>query len=134
MNNLVKNVLKAVQNGSMSVEDAVMKLKIAPFEDIGFAKVDLHRTLRQGAAEVIYGAGKTPEQITGIIDAMRKSGQNTILITRLPSETAETIKNDLGYDLDYHAGARIGIIGTIPEPDGIRTIVNGHRRVPAIYR
>ncbi|NLM09493.1 MAG: nickel pincer cofactor biosynthesis protein LarB [Clostridiaceae bacterium] len=123
MNNLVKNVLKAVQNGSMSVEDAVMKLKIAPFEDIGFAKVDLHRTLRQGAAEVIYGAGKTPEQITGIIDAMRKSGQNTILITRLPSETAETIKNDLGYDLDYHAGARIGIIGTIPEPDGIGTIV-----------
>ena len=93
MNNLVKNVLKAVQNGSMSVEDAVMKLKIAPFEDIGFAKVDLHRTLRQGAAEVIYGAGKTPEQITGIIDAMRKSGQTPSSLQDAPE--TETIKNDL---------------------------------------
>ncbi|MGI6668920.1 MAG: nickel pincer cofactor biosynthesis protein LarB [Acetivibrionales bacterium] len=95
----------------------------APFEDIGFAKVDLHRKLRQGVAEVIYGAGKTPGQISAIIDAMLKNGQSTILITRLSPEVAEIIKNDAIYDLDYHAEAKIGIIGTIPEPDGIGKIV-----------
>ena len=48
---------------SARVDDALLQLKEAPFEDLGFAKIDHHRALRQGAAEVIYGAGKTPEQI-----------------------------------------------------------------------
>jgi len=123
MNNLVKNTLKAVQNGSMSVDDAVMKLKTAPFEDIGFAKVDLHRALRQGVAEVIYGAGKTPEQIIGITDIMRRNGQNTILITRLSHVTAEAIRITADYDIDYRADAKIGIIGKMPKSDGIGKII-----------
>ena len=53
-----------------------------PFEDLGFAKIDGHRGIRQGANEVIYGAGKTPGQIAGIVEAMRRSGQERILITR----------------------------------------------------
>ena len=84
MDNEVKRVLEAVQAGEMSVEDALLRIKVEPFEDIGYAKVDLHRKIRQGAAEVIYGAGKTPEQINGIIDVMEKNGQKTILITRMP--------------------------------------------------
>jgi NCAIR mutase (PurE)-related protein len=88
MNNSVKDILYAVQKGSMSVQEAALKLKTAPFEDIGFAKVDLHRKLRQGVAEVIYSAGKTPEQIMSIIDVMRRNGQSTILITRLSFCTA----------------------------------------------
>lgn len=123
MNNSIKQILEAVQNGNMSVEETVLKLKAAPFEDIGFAKVDLHRTLRQGVSEVIYGAGKTPEQIIGIADVMRKNGQNTILITRLSSEAAEAIKANVTYDLDYRADAKIGIIGAMPKPDGIGKVV-----------
>jgi NCAIR mutase (PurE)-related protein len=123
MNNPVINMLEAVKNGSMSVEDAVMKLKTAPFEDIGFAKVDLHRTLRQGVAEVIYGAGKTAGQIAGIMEVMRRNGQSTILITRLSLEVAEIIKKDAIPNLDYHTEAKIGIIGAIPKPDGIGKIV-----------
>ena len=73
MDNEVKRVLEAVQAGEMSVEDALLRIKVEPFEDIGYAKVDLHRKRRQGAAEVIYGAGKTPEQINGIIDVMEKN-------------------------------------------------------------
>ena len=61
----VKKLLEAVQAGNVSVDDALHKLKLSAFEDIGYAKVDLHRKIRQGAAEVIYGAGKTPEQIAG---------------------------------------------------------------------
>ena len=59
----VLEILRAVESGRLGAEEAFTKLKLAPFEDIGFAKVDHHREMRQGVAEVIYGAGKTPEQI-----------------------------------------------------------------------
>lgn len=119
--NDIKQILEGVKDGTISVEDAVMKLKVAPFEDIGFAKVDLHRKLRQGVAEIIYGAGKTPEQIITIAETLQKNNQNTILITRLSQESAEIIEKS--YPLDYHSDARIGIIGTLPKPDGIGKIV-----------
>ena len=121
MNSSVKNLLESVRSGKLSVEDAALRLKAAPFEDLGYAKVDHHRALRQGVAEVIYGAGKTPEQIGGIVDAMQRAGQRTILITRLPPESAAALKKRL--PLDYHADARIGILGPLPEPDGIGSVV-----------
>ena len=76
MNNEIKRVLESVQTGELSVDDALLKIKAEPFEDIGFAKVDLHRKIRQGVAEVIYGAGKTPQQIIGILDVMKKNRQD----------------------------------------------------------
>jgi NCAIR mutase (PurE)-related protein len=121
MNSEVKQILAAVQNGSLSVDDALLKLKTEPYEDIGFAKVDLHRKVRQGAAEVIYGAGKTPEQIIGIIDTMKKNGQERILITRLSSEAAEKITQ--AHAITYHANAKVGLVGEVPIPDGIGTVV-----------
>ena len=66
-----ESLLREVQSGALSVEDALVKLKSEPFEDLGFAKIDHHRALRQGAAEVVYGAGKTPEQIAGIVDSLQ---------------------------------------------------------------
>ena len=121
MKNEIKNILEAVRSGELSVDDALLKIKAEPFEDIGYAKVDLHRKVRQGAAEVIYGAGKTPEQIMGIVDVMRKNGQNTILITRMDEEAAAVV--GASCDLDYHRVARVGIIGKPPDPDGIGRIV-----------
>lgn len=121
MNSETKRILEAVRAGDMSVEDALLKIKAAPFEDIGYAKVDLHRKVRQGAAEVIYGAGKTPEQIIGILDVMKKSGQDTILITRLPEESAAVVSRV--HRMDYHKDARVGIVGTPPVPDGLGKIV-----------
>ena len=121
MNNEIKRILEAVQSGGMSVEDALLKIKVEPFEDIGYAKVDLHRKIRQGAAEVIYGAGKTPEQISGIIDVMERSGQKTILITRMSREAAEMVGKR--HALEYYDDARVGILGEMPVPDGIGRIV-----------
>ena len=121
MTSETKNILEAVQAGAMTVDEALLKLKTAPYEDIGYARVDLHRKVRQGAAEVIYGAGKTPEQIAGICDAMAKNGQSRILITRMSPEAAAFVGQ--GRDLDYHPEARVGILGGIPAPDGIGTIV-----------
>ena len=117
----VMGILEAVRDGKMSVEDAVLKIKTEPFEDLGYAKVDLHRKMRQGAAEVIYGAGKTPQQIAGIADSMRRSGQKTILVTRLSPEAAAVISEK--HPMTYYASAGLGIAGQLPEKDGAGKIV-----------
>ncbi|MCI6817983.1 MAG: nickel pincer cofactor biosynthesis protein LarB [Clostridium sp.] len=119
--NDIKKMLEGVRDGTVSVEEAVLELKKSPFEDIGCAKVDMHRRLRQGASEVIYGAGKTAEQIVAIVKSMLGRGQETILITRLSKSTADAIA--LEYDLDYHPEAGIGIIGKMAEPKGLGKIV-----------
>ena len=117
----IRKMLEAVRSGEISVDEALLAIKKAPFEDIGYAKVDMHRGIRQGAPEVIYGAGKTAEQMLGIIEAMQQNGQQTILITRLSSEAAERIS--AVYDMDYRQEARVGVIGKMPAPDGIGRIV-----------
>ena len=121
MHSDTKKLLESVQRGEASVDEALLQLKLSPFEDIGYAKVDLHRKLRQGTAEVIYGAGKTPEQIAGIVAAMQKNGQNRILITRLSPESAEEVARTV--DLDYRPIPRLGIVGGFPEPDGLGKVV-----------
>ena len=121
MSEHLHELLQAVRDGSVSVEQAELELKKAPFEDLGYAKIDFHRSLRQGAAEVIYGAGKTPAQIAGIAAAMREKGVEPILITRLSPEAAALVAKEL--PLDYRADAKLGIIGKLPKPDGDGTVV-----------
>ena len=121
MSEHLHELLQAVRDGSISVEQAELELKKAPFEDLGYAKIDFHRSLRQGAAEVIYGAGKTPAQIAGIAAAMREKGVEPILITRLSPEAAALVAKEL--PLDYRADAKLGIIGKLPKPDGDGTVV-----------
>lgn len=115
------SILEQVRSGALGPDEALLKLRIEPYEDLGYAKLDHHRELRQGIAEVVYGAGKTPEQITGIVKAMRAKRQNTVLITRLSNESANTIQKAI--PLVYHEAARIGVVGDIPKPDGIGKIV-----------
>ena len=117
----ILHTLEAVRDGAITPQDAMLKLKLEPFEDLGVAKVDHHRELRQGVAEVIYGAGKTSDQIIRIASAMRERGQKTIMITRISPETADLIH--AAHPLEYNALARIGLIGELPEPDGDGTIV-----------
>ncbi len=117
----IRAVLQAMQDGQMTADEALLRLKAAPFEDIGYAKVDLHRKVRQGAPEVVYGAGKTPEQIVGILGAMKRGGQDRVLITRLSPEACETVSR--AFPLPYRPEARIGILGDLPRPDGIGAVV-----------
>lgn len=116
-----RQILDAVKSGGLSVEDALLALKKAPFEDLGYAKVDHHRSIRQGAAEVIYGAGKTPRQILGILESMTHDGQRTVLVTRLDADAAQELAAHC--PLHYHAEARLGILGEMPTPDGIGKIL-----------
>ncbi len=115
-------LLCRVADGSVSPDEAALKLKMRPFEEIGeYAKVDMHRGIRQGVPEVIYGAGKTKEQILGIARTMLQNGQETVLITRLCREAADFVAAEL--PLEYHEIAKIGIIGGMPEKSGRGRIV-----------
>lgn len=117
----LKEILKQVSNGSISVDQAMLQIKLSPYTDLGFAKLDDHRAVRQGVAEVIYGAGKTPEQIRDIAAALIEHGQKLVLITRMNETAAEVTGRSL--PLQYHSMGRIGIVGSLPEPDGIGSIV-----------
>ena len=103
----ILQLLRQVAAGSVPPEEALSQLKREPFADLGYAKVDLHRSVRQGAAEVIYGAGKTPEQIAGIAAAMGARGCENILITRLSPETADAVARIV--PLDYRPIPRLAI-------------------------
>ncbi len=121
MNTEIKRVLEGVRDGKITVDDALLKIKQEPFTDLGYAMIDHHRRIRQGAAEVIYGAGKTAEQISGIVKVLKEKGNDAVLITRMSPEKADAVGRE--HELDYHADARIGIVGRMPEPDGIGKIV-----------
>ena len=121
MNTELRQLLEGVRDGTRSVDEAILALKTAPFTDIGYAKVDLHRALRQGAAEVIYGAGKTVEQMAGILEVLRANGQERVLITRLAPEAAAALSER--FPLRYEAQARVGMLGEPPVPDGLGTVV-----------
>ena len=113
----LNGLLQDVAGGMISPDEAALKLKIEPIHEIGsYAKVDMHRGIRQGIPEVIYGAGKTKEQILGIARAMAKSGQKNVLMTRISAETAEYIKAEL--PLTYVPAAKAGYTGSLPEPNG----------------
>ncbi|MCH5211760.1 MAG: nickel pincer cofactor biosynthesis protein LarB [Oscillospiraceae bacterium] len=120
--NELKELLNKIASGDVTVHEAMTKLRAHPFEDIGFAKVDHHRGIRQGAGEVIYGAGKTPEQIAQITARLLDAGQKTVIITRMSSEAAEYMKNS-GMPFKYHDMGRIGVAGEMPEPESESNIV-----------
>lgn len=105
---MVLELLNSVKNGGTSPEEALLKLKKQPFEDVGYAKIDHHRSLRHGIGEVIYGEGKTTEQIAGIIEVMTGRGQKNIMVTRLSREKAEELKETR--EIDYDPLSRIAII------------------------
>ncbi|WPC42045.1 nickel pincer cofactor biosynthesis protein LarB [Clostridium sp. JS66] len=90
--NEVKELLQNVKSGSMDIEKALETLQDLPFKDLGYAKIDNHREIRVGYPEVIYCAGKTVEQIKGIIEFMITK-KNNILGTRASKEAYEAVKS-----------------------------------------
>ncbi len=92
MENEIKQLLEDVKNGSVSVDEALLTLKAQPFEDIGYAKVDFHRSTRQGVGEVIFAQSKTAKQMEGIINSMLQNNRKRILLTRLGEDKAEDLK------------------------------------------
>jgi len=87
----LEELLKKVKAGKTTLDEAMAELKSLPFEDLGYARVDHHRSLRKGFPEVIWGEGKTPGQILSIMKQLKGKGQN-ILITRLEEKKAKAIQ------------------------------------------
>lgn len=104
-NNSIEEILYQVKEGKVDVEDAMKSFKNLPFEDLGYAKIDHHRSLRNGYPEVIYCEGKAIEHIVGIVEKMLERGSN-ILATRASKEVYEAIKA-VCEEVQYHELARI---------------------------
>lgn len=119
----LRELLTAVASGDATPGEAEERLATAPFEDLGYAKPDVHRGVRQGVSEVVYGAGKTAEQIAGIVKALRDAGEQRILVTRLDAQKAAAVRAALcdrdATDFDYRELPQLALVGQPPEPDGV---------------
>ncbi len=109
----LRRLLESVASGETSPEDAALELKREPYEDLGFAKVDHHRGIRQGVPEVVFGATKTPEQIVSISRSILDHGDPSVIITRLAPEAAEAVGREV--PLRYDPVSRVGVAGTPTE-------------------
>ena len=125
-----RELLEAVKEGKVSVEDAMLALRTAPFTELGYAKPDNHRAIRQGAPEVVYGEGKTAEQCTEIAGALLEGGAARVIITRVDAVKAGAIGLE---NARYYPEARIVVVGGMPVPkDGsyVAVVTAGTSDIP----
>src|SRR5687768_14472490 len=117
----LNEVLKAVAAGTITPSDAAEQLARLPFEDLGFAKVDLHRALRQGMPEVIFCPRKTPEQIVSIAQHLR-SAHKLVVASRISSEQAAAVLAILP-DGEYDTASNTICWGELPNIENSKTYV-----------
>jgi NCAIR mutase (PurE)-related protein len=120
----LRELLEAVRSGSVTSQQAIEQLKHLPFEDLGFAKVDHHRSLRQGFAEVVFGKGKTPAQVEGIVRAMlrQKTSRQNVLVTRADAKIFAAVKR-VNRKAKFHASSGVVTIERSQEITGKGTIL-----------
>ena len=124
----IRKLLDAVRARKLTSSEAIERLKHLPFEDLGFAKVDHHRALRQGFSEVVFGKGKTPQQIAGIVKSMlaKKDSRHNILVTRADTKVFAAVKRAGGKEArsaKFHALSGVITIERSSEITGKGTIV-----------
>jgi hypothetical protein len=119
-----------VASGVIGVEEGVEKLRFLPYEDLGFAKIDHHRALRDDLPEVILGQGKTPEQIAGVAEKLvERSGK--LLITRIDAQAFDVLTGTVP-DAVYHDVARAAVVDRHPRPKtpGVMVLSAGTADLP----
>jgi len=104
----IRKILEDYKNGALSPDDALHRLRALPFEDLGFANVDHHRVIRQGFPEVIFGPGKTVDQVGKIVESMYKNNHN-ILVTRTTPAHFERLKQ-IAPEAKFYENARAIVI------------------------
>lgn len=120
----LRALLDAVRTGTTSPEDALERLASLPFRDLGFARVDVHRELRQGAPEAVLAEGKTPEQVAGIVAALLEGGAGSVLVTRADAEARSAVRG-VADDAVEDAPARcVWVARGVPEPRGLVVMVS----------
>ena len=118
---VLEQLLGEVQAGRLTVAEALARLRTLPFEDLGFARVDHHRQLRQGFPEVVFAAGKSLEQVRGILTALQAKAEN-ILVTRLDPDKAAALLNDFP-EAQYHPDSQVLILSRGEIPDRGRGLI-----------
>ena len=117
----VRDLLRQVADGSLDVTQALDALALEPTESLGFATIDHHRALRQGFPEVVYGAGKTPDQIREIARRISARGDG-VLVTRIAEDAAEHLRSSMP-SVEVNALARTAYVpGSSPAPRGTGTV------------
>jgi NCAIR mutase (PurE)-related protein len=120
----LEGLLDAVRAGETAPAEALEQLASLPFRDLGFARVDVHRELRQGAPEAVLGEGKTAEQVVAIVGAMLEAGAGSVLVTRADAGTRAAVRS-LAEDAEEDAVARaVWVARGVPQPRGIVVLVS----------
>ncbi len=120
----LRDLLEGVRTGETSPDDALERLAELPYRDLGFARVDVHRELRQGAPEAILAEGKTPEQVSQIFLALLEGGAGSVLATRADDEARAAVR-DVVSVAEEDAVARCVWVGrSVPEPRGLVAVVS----------
>lgn len=114
-------LLERVAAGVVSPDEALLAFRMRPFEELGYAKPDHHRAVRQGASEVIYGAGKTREQIASIAVSLLEGGQERVLVTRIDADTADFLRGRFAFA--YSEVGRLGVAGSPSAKDGVGRVL-----------
>ena len=120
--NALRDMLKRLSKGSISIEDVMERLKTLPFEDIGFACIDHHRSIRRGLSEVIFGEGKESSEILAIMERMVAKDEN-ILVTRLSAEKSMEIQSKFPNSTYHEKASMLDLIIKPPDVKGKGTIL-----------
>jgi NCAIR mutase (PurE)-related protein len=120
----LERLLEGVRRGEVEPGVALDRFAQLPFRDLGFARADVHRELRQGAPEAVLGEGKTPQQVVEIVRAMLEAGAGSVLVTRADPDVRRAVR-ELTVDAHEHELARlVWVARAVPEPRGVVTIVS----------
>jgi hypothetical protein len=125
----VRRLLDDVRSGALSADDAVARLRRLPFADLGFAKVDHHRALRQGLPEAVYGPGKTPEQCAAIVaELLSEEGDGPVLLTRAnEAQAAAAESHNPGA---VRTGTTLAWRSRLPRPGRVLVLTAGSSDLP----
>ena len=115
----IRGVLEQVRDGTLTTDQALNLLRDLPYQDLGYALIDHHRPLRTGSPEVVLGKGKTPEQIAGIVEALRGRGQQ-VLVTKTCREVWTAVR-EVAPEADFHELASAIVIPA----DDVRPLMPG---------
>ena len=118
----LRSLLRGVAEGGITAEQAAAALRDLPFADLGFARVDHHRELRQGSCEIVYGSGKSAGQVAAIVHQLLEGNEGPVLVTRTGPEQAEAVRAEaaaVGLDvLDRPTCGALAILRNVPAPVG----------------
>jgi len=120
----MRDLLERVRTGTTSADEALEVLSELPYRDLGFARVDLHRELRQGAPEAVLADGKTPEQVAAIFLALLEGGAGSVLATRADDAAREAVRKVAPDAEDDEQARCIWVARSVPEPRGVVVVVS----------